>query len=164
MYILNSILSDMESTIYEGNLVVDPFYLLDIQAIEHIRLPNIITFVESIIDDNKLKQETTEFDYERWRHLTFTNQFVNNSEELNEKILRFIWYLCNKLVYSEASFGSFGSKLYIDDIIQNDKLDGGYGMLFMYIWHSYTNNDFILEFDGSLGTMIKIKFNDNSKI
>ena len=64
----------------------------------------------------------------------------------------------NKLVYSEASFGSFGSKLYIDDIIQNDKLDGGYGMLFMYIWHSYTNNDFILEFDGSLGTMIKIKF------
>jgi hypothetical protein len=154
----------MESTIYDGNLVVDPFYLLDIQAIEHIRLPNIITFVESIIDDNKLKQETTEFDYERWRHLTFTNQFVNNSEELNEKILRFIWYLCNKLVYSEASFGSFGSKLYIDDIIQNDKLDGGYGMLFMYIWHSYTNNDFILEFDGSLGSMIKIKFNDNSKI
>ena len=160
MYILNSILSDMESTIYDGDLMVDPFYVLDIQAIEHIRLPNIITFVESVIDDNKLKQETTGFDYEIWRHLTFTNQFVNNSEELNTKILRFIWYLCNKVVYRESPFKQ--SKLHINDIIQNDKLDGGYGLLFIYIWHS--NDSFILEFDGSLGTMIKIKFNDNSNI
>lgn len=160
MYILNSILSDMESTLYQGDIAVDPFYLLDVQAIEHIRLPNVITFVESIIDDNKLKQETTGFDYEICRHLTFTNQFVNNSEELNEKILRFIWYLCNKIIYRESSFRP--SKLYINDIIQNDKLDGGYGLMFMYIWHN--NGYYVLEFDGCIGTLIKIKFNDNSKI
>lgn len=160
MYILNSILDDMESTLYQGDRAVDPFYLLDVQAIEHIRLPNVITFVESILDDNKLKQETTGFDYEIWRHLTFTNQFVNNSEELNEKVLRFIWYLCNKLVYRESPFRP--SKLYINDIIQNDKLDGGYGLMFMYIWHG--NDYYVLEFDGCIGTLIKIKFKNNSKL
>ena len=156
MYILNSILDDMESTLYQGDRVVDPFYLLDVQAIEHIRLPNVITFVESIIDDDKLKQETTSFDYEIWRHLTFTNQFVNNSEELNEKILRFIWYLCNKLVYRESQFRS--SQLYINDIIQNE----AYGLIFMYIWHD--NDYYVLEFDGCIGTLIKIKFKNNSKL
>ena len=156
MYILNSILDDMESTISQGDLMVDPFYLLDVQAIEHIRLPNVITFVESIIDDDKLKQETTSFDYEIWRHLTFTNQFVNNSEELNEKILRFIWYLCNKLVYRESQFRS--SQLYINDIIQNE----AYGLIFMYIWHD--NDYYVLEFDGCIGTLIKIKFKNNSKL
>ena len=156
MYIFNSILDDMESTLYQGDRVVDPFYLLDVQAIEHIRLPNVITFVESIIDDNKLKQETSGFDYEIWRHLTFTNQFVNNSEELNEKILRFIWYLCNKLVYRESQFRS--SQLHINDIIQNE----AYGLMFMYIWHD--NDYYVLEFDGCIGTMIKIKFKNNSKL
>ena len=160
MYILNSILDDMESTLYQGDRVVDPFYLLDVQAIEHIRLPNVITFVESIIDDNKLKQDTTGFDYEIWRHLTFTNQFINNSEELNEKVLRFIWYLCHKLVYRDTPFKL--SKLYINDIIQNDKLDGTYGLMFMYIWHD--NDYYVLEFNGCIGTLIKIKFKNNSKL
>lgn len=160
MYILNSILDDMESTLYQGDRAVDPFYLLDVQAIEHIRLPNVITFIESIIDDNKLKQETAGFDYEIWRHLTFTNQFVNNSEDLNEKILRFIWYLCNKLVYRDSPFRN--SKLYINDIIQNDKLDVGYGLMFMYIWHD--NDYYVLEFDGCIGTLVKIKFKNNSKL
>lgn len=159
MYILNSIL-DMESTLYQGDREFDSFYLLDVQVIEHIRLPNVITFVESIIDDNKLKQETVGFDYEIWEHLTFTNQFVNNPKELNEKILRFIWYLCNKLVYRESPFIS--KQLYLNDIIKNDKLDGGYGLMFMYIWH---NNDYyVLEFNGCLGTLIKIKFKNNSRL
>ena len=156
MYILNSILDDMESTLYQGDRAVDPFYLLDVQGIEHIRLPNVITFVDSIIDDNKLKQETEGFDYEIWRHLTFTNQFINNPEELNEKILRFIWYLCHKLVYHDTPFRP--SKLYINDIIQND----AYGMIFMYIWHD--NDYYVLEFDGCIGNLIKIKFKNNSKL
>ena len=156
MYILNSILDDMESTISQGDLMVDPFYLLDVQGIEHIRLPNVITFVDSIIDDNKLKQETEGFDYEIWRHLTFTNQFINNPEELNEKIIRFIWYLCHKLIYHDTPFRP--SKLYINDIIQND----AYGLIFMYIWHD--NDYYVLEFDGCIGTLIKIKFKNNSKL
>lgn len=163
MYILNSIL-DMESTIYQGDREVDSFYLLEVQAIEHIRLPNVITFVESIIDDNKLKQETTGFDYEIWKHLTFTNQFVNNSKELNEKILRFIWYLCNKLVFRESPFRSNAKHLYINDIIKNDKLDWGYELMFIYIWH---NNDYyVLEFasPGCNGTLIKLKFKNNSRL
>ena len=150
----------MESTLCQGDRVVDPFYLLDVHAIEHIRLPNVITFVESIIDDNKLKQETSSFDYEIWRHLTFTNQFINKPEELNETIVRFIWYLCHKLVYHESPFRP--SKLYINDIIQNDKLDDGYGMMFVYIWHD--NDYYVLEFDGCLGTMFKINFKDNSRL
>jgi hypothetical protein len=150
----------MESTLYQGDRAVDPFYLLDVHAIEYIKLPNVITFVESIIDDNKLKQETTSFDYEIWRHLTFTNQFINKPEELNEKVLRFIWYLCNKLVYHESSFRPL--KLYINDIIKNDKLNEAYGLILVYIWH---NNDYyVLEFDGCIGTMIKINFKNNSRL
>ena len=160
MYILHSILDNMESTLYQGDRVVDPFYILDVQGIDSITTPNVAEFINLAIDTNKLIKETSSFDYEIWKHLTFTNQFINKAELTNEKIIRFIWYLCHKLIYHDTPFRPL--KLYINDILKDDAKDKAYDMFFVHIYTRY--DYYILDFNGCIGTMIKIKFKDNSRL
>lgn len=166
MYILNSILDNIESTLYQGDRVVGPFYILDIQNIE--LATNHVTNIASILIDNainidKLFKKTECFDYEIWKHLTYTNQFINRSEKANENLLRFIWYLCYKLVYKETDL-SRPIKIYIDDILKDDvKIHNkAYNM---FLVHIYTRFDYyILDFSSCVGTIIKIKFKNNSSL
>ena len=164
MYILHSILDDMESTLYQGDRAVDPFYILDIQNIE--LATNHVTNIASILIDNainidKLFKKTECFDYEIWKHLTYTNQFINRSEKANENLLRFIWYLCYKLVYKETDL-SRPIKIYIDDILKDDLKNVMYNNLLVHI---YTRFDYyILDFSSCIGTLIKIKFKNNLKL
>ena len=164
MYILHSILDDMESTLYQGDRAVDPFYILDIQNIE--LAANHVTNIASILIDNainidKLFKKTECFDYEIWKHLTYTNQFINRSEKANENLLRFIWYLCYKLVYKETDL-SRPIKIYIDDILKDDLKNVMYNNLLVHIWH--TMDYYILDFSSCIGTIIKIKFKNNSSL
>lgn len=164
MYILNSILDNIGSTLYQGDRVVDPFYILDIQNIE--LATNHVTNIASILIDNainidKLFKKTECFDYEIWKHLTYTNQFINRSEKANENLLRFIWYLCYKLVYKETDL-SRPIKIYIDDILKDDLKNVMYNNLLVHIWH--TMDYYILDFSSCVGTIIKIKFKNNSSL
>ena len=149
----------MESTLYQGDRSVDPFYILDIQTIDTITTPNVAEFINLAIDTDKLIKETSSFDYTIWKHLTYTNQFINKSESTNENIIRFIWYLCYKLIYRDTPFRPL--KLYIDDILKDDVKthNKAYNMFLVHIYARF--DYYILDFNGCIGTMFKIAFKNN---
>lgn len=141
MYILNSILSNIESTISQGDLMVDPFYILDIQK---INIGDDVSFSQMfyyIIDNDKLNKYTKDFNYSTWKHLA-SNKFINNPDDLNEKIIRFLWYICYNIVYRDTHY--MPKFISIADIL---KLDSLLSKLCIYIYKSdIENNEYTLEF------------------
>lgn len=168
MKLLNSILSNMEDTLFEGNVLIDPFYILDISSVEDINIHAIESFIVSIVDKEKLYEATTEFNYNIWKHLTYTNKFINVDKNLNKLILRFIWFLCYKLIYNDKRvFKPVRAKLKFTEIVQNDlamydKLHIDYDNLYVHIWNS--NDYYTMEFTGITGTLVRIKFKNISKL
>lgn len=141
MYILNSILDNIESTISQGDLMVDPFYILDIQKINIGEDVSFSQMFYYIIDNDKLNKYTKDFNYSNWKHLA-SNKFINNPDELNEKIIRFLWYICYNIVYRDAKY--MPKSISIADIL---KLDSLFSKIYIYIYKSnIENNEYTLEF------------------
>ena len=143
MYILNSILDNIESTISQGDLMVDPFYILDIQK---INIGDDISFSQMfyyIIDNDKLNKYTKDFDYSNWKHLASnSNKFIHNPDDFNEKIIRFLWYICYNIVYRDTQY--MPKFVSIANIL---KLDSLLSKLCIYIYKSdIENNEYTLEF------------------
>lgn len=162
MKVLNSILSSMDDIIHEGNVLVDPFYNLDVKSIEQGESNNILLFIKQNIDKDKLYECSNEFNYNNWKHLTYTNEFINNKDESNELILRFLWYLCNRLINKTDKNNFSHLKIDYSNIKINDKL---YINNNLYIFIQSNIHDYTLEFVCLLtGTLARIKFKDNSRL
>lgn len=161
MKVLNSILSSMDDIIHEGNVLVDPFYRLDVKSIKQGESNNILLFIKQIIDKDKLYECSNEFNYNNWKHLTYTNEFINNTEESNELILRFLWYICNRLINKIDKNKFRPLKVDYSNIMINDKL---YINTNLYIFIQSNIHDYTLEFVCLTGTLARIKFKDNSRL
>lgn len=88
-----SILDDIETTINQGNEMVNPFNMLDVISIK-FDLGFIGVFDK--IDLENLYNETIDFDIENYQYL-ISNVLID--EDNKENILRFTWWICRELIY-----------------------------------------------------------------
>lgn len=117
LQIYNSILSDVDTTLKEGDRCVDPFNILDVFSI--LIDENFICYFNNI-DTSKLNT-SVDFDIEYWLNnipiniLNRSNDFIIKPLDLDTQvyILKFAWWCCNCLLqsyYSEQDKSEYAAK------------------------------------------------------
>lgn len=96
MKLYNSILSNIDESIAGMESAIDPFNILGVILItpEEDFLGTV-----RLIDDNKLKHYTADYNPELGDKLLNSSvKFLMWDYDLKEKCLRFIWFICNKVI------------------------------------------------------------------
>ena len=93
----NSILNDVEDSFNDGNILMDPFNLLDVQKIKFI---GHLSDVCSNIDMDNLYNETEDFDIDNWEYL-LDEKLVLVDDELKYILLRLAWWFCREILCTE---------------------------------------------------------------
>lgn len=142
----SSILSDVDITIDNGDELINPFNLLDVQSIKLD--PKFNALFESI-DLEKLYSETCDFDPTDWMDIFGV---VLIQEDLREVLLRFAWWMCREIIFSPNKT----TKINISDLLNNSE-----DLLYIniYIYHS---DAYWFVFQLKDGSKMVVKFLNNS--
>lgn len=141
-----SILDGVETTIEQGNELVDPFNVLDVKSIKFD--PDFIK-IFNLIDIENLCNETLDFDEDEWNHLI--SQLII-SEEDKSYLIRFAWWVCRELVFGPESIHSIN----IVDLLKNQDKNS-YIRTFVYAG----SNIYKIAITLPAGEQMIIKFNNN---
>ena len=142
----NSILSDVDITIDNGDELVNPFNFLDVKS---IKLDPSFNELFENIDLEKLYSETCNFDPTDWMDIFGV---VLIKEDLREALLRFAWWMCREIIFSPSKT----TRINISDLLNNSE-----DLLYIniYIYYSDTNRFMFQLRDGA---KMVVKFLNNS--
>ena len=153
MILYESLLSGIDKVIEQGDLITDPFYVLNVKDINASA-----RFVDLLnnLDDLKLYNETTNFNYADWEDYMRCTYFLTYNDHNREILARFAWWLCHQVVYEQK-----GSKnIDLSKIIFDKSL---YKSIRLYI---YTSNvvEYTLAFTIATGIELQVRFKNNSEL
>ena len=141
-----SILSDVDITIDNGDELVNPFNLLDVQS---IKLDPSFNELFENIDLEKLYSETCDFDPTDWMD---NFGVVLIKEDLREALLRFAWWMCREIIFSPSKT----TRINISDLLNNSE-----DLLYINICIYYSDaNRFMFQLRD--GAKMVVKFLNNS--
>lgn len=141
-----SILSDVDITIDNGDELVNPFNLLDVQS---IKLDPSFNELFENIDLEKLYSETCDFDPTDWMDIFGV---VLIKEDLREALLRFAWWMCREIIFSPSKT----TRINISDLLNNSE-----DLLYINIYIYYSDaNRFVFQLRD--GAKMVVKFLNNS--
>ena len=141
-----SILSDVDITIDNGDELVNPFNLLDVQS---LKLDPSFNELFENIDLEKLYSETCDFDPTDWMDIFGV---VLIKEDLREALLRFAWWMCREIIFSPSKT----TRINISDLLNNSE-----DLLYINIY-IYQSDIYQLLFQLKDGAKMVIKFTNNS--
>lgn len=153
MILYESLLSGMDKVMEQGDLITDPFYVLNVKDINAS-----VKFVDLLnnLDDHKLYNETTNFNYADWEEYMRCTYFLTYNDHNREMLARFAWWLCHQAVYEQK-----GSKnIDLSKIISDKSL---YKSVRLYI---YTSNvvDYVIHISAASGADLQIRFKNNTEL
>ena len=141
-YILyESLLSDIETTLQNGDAAIDPFNILEVYEIESDKEFNKIF---DLIDIDKLFEKTNECKSDEWlcKLNIRIHEFLNLQK--SDVFIRFVWWLTFKLIYERDTFCEKYltlSLLDISEILHSKSLNID---LRLYIYKSVESTPFFL--------------------
>lgn len=121
MNVYNSILSNVEEAIEAMESSIDPFNILNVTLITP---DNDFLNIVRYIDEEKLLKYTNDFKIGNSEKLFNPSiKYTLWDYDLKVKCLRFIWFLCNKIIPQLYTYWDFGTKCGInitfDEVLNN---------------------------------------------
>jgi hypothetical protein len=147
------ILAGQDKTLEIGDIVTDPFNVLNVKD---IYIDKEFTILLQHIDYNKLINSTANFSLLEWEQYMKYNYFLLYTPKDQEIIARFAWWLCYQILYVQKN----NKYINISDILRDEYLNN---QLRLYI---YTSNVVEYTIAAALhdGPQIQIRFTDKTNL
>lgn len=155
-----SILAGLDDTLQIGDYNVDPFGVLEVDDIEVDGLEVFLYFLKEEIDLNHLQLQTSNLNIDSWSHLTDTAAFIVQSKITKEYVLRFVWWICNEIVYGDQFTPNHRFSPGGVSIRKISKQDSLYKTIPLYIYNciSSYNDTYKIELTLPTGNSLTIRF------
>ena len=155
-----SILAGLDDTLQVGDYNVDPFGVLEVDDIEVDGLEVFLYFLKEEIDLDQLQLQTSNLNIDNWRHLIDTAEYIFQSETVKEYVLRFVWWICNEIVYGDQFTHNYGYTPGSVRIYKISKRESLYKSIPLYIYNciSSYNDTYAIELTLPTGNSLTIRF------
>lgn len=142
--VYEGILADMEDTLVEGDIGVDPFTRFDVKT---INIKSRLLRYLNHIDKDKLLQQTEILDLNKWDHLISGNDFgfMFVDDASKELILRLTWWICYELLYGQKPFSKTRPGYWLDmtNILKENDLVSECTLSRIYIYKNMPSGDWL---------------------